>query len=179
MTGHPAGTKTGDTGFSHTLSLIGGKYKMIVLYCLGEESGRQSLLVKLTGNTIVSDEALTAGQYVELMTNIRREFSGLSPLLKAEFVKQAIFQRTGILLKRADIEQYEENSVLVRKGRGDTANDYGMKVHINSTQLVFLFQDRAYLLTALSAATSSFAKDTLKEAWKWHGEILVTNSDRP
>lgn len=33
---YPAGTKTSDTGFGYTLSLLGGKYKMIVLYWLGE-----------------------------------------------------------------------------------------------------------------------------------------------
>lgn len=129
------------------------------------------------GIACVNDEALTAGRYLELITGVRRELSGMSPLLKAEFVKQAIFQRTGIMLKRADIEQYEENNVLVRKVKGDTINDYGVTVHINSTQLIFLFQNRAYLLTVLSSATLNFTKDTLKEAWKWHGEILAVNSD--
>ena len=32
----PPDTKLADTGFGYTLSLIGGKYKMIVLYWLGE-----------------------------------------------------------------------------------------------------------------------------------------------
>lgn len=32
-------TKLEDTGFGYTLSLIGGKYKMIILYWLGEFEG--------------------------------------------------------------------------------------------------------------------------------------------
>ncbi len=30
----PTGVMLKDTGFGYTLSLIGGKYKMIILYCL-------------------------------------------------------------------------------------------------------------------------------------------------
>ncbi|ALP36857.1 transcriptional regulator [Paenibacillus sp. 28ISP30-2] len=32
----PTGVMLKDTGFGYTLSLIGGKYKMIILYCLSE-----------------------------------------------------------------------------------------------------------------------------------------------
>lgn len=32
----PAGLKLSDTGFGYTLSVIGGKYKMIILYWLSE-----------------------------------------------------------------------------------------------------------------------------------------------
>ncbi|HBQ85039.1 MAG TPA: transcriptional regulator [Syntrophomonas sp.] len=32
----PTGISIKDTGFGYTLSLIGGKYKMIILYCIAE-----------------------------------------------------------------------------------------------------------------------------------------------
>nr|WP_314633544.1 helix-turn-helix domain-containing protein [uncultured Janthinobacterium sp.] len=32
----PSGVALGDTGFGYTLSLIGGKYKMLILYALAE-----------------------------------------------------------------------------------------------------------------------------------------------
>lgn len=43
-------TKLEDTGFGYTLSLIGGKYKMIILYWLGEfEVLRHNALHRLIG----------------------------------------------------------------------------------------------------------------------------------
>ncbi|MBD2870201.1 winged helix-turn-helix transcriptional regulator [Paenibacillus arenilitoris] len=40
----PAGVKGIDTGFGYTLSLIGGKYKMIILYLLAEKVMRHNEL---------------------------------------------------------------------------------------------------------------------------------------
>ncbi|CCZ21474.1 transcriptional regulator HxlR family [Acetobacter sp. CAG:977] len=46
----PPDTKLADTGFGYTLSLIGGKYKMIVLYWLGEFGVlRHNALYRLIG----------------------------------------------------------------------------------------------------------------------------------
>ena len=47
-----------DTGFSYTLSLISGKYKMVILYCLMEyEVVRFNELKRYLGN--VSDKTLS------------------------------------------------------------------------------------------------------------------------
>ena len=51
--------KLEDTGFGYTLSLIGGKYKMIILYWLGEfEVLRHNALHRLIG--IISFKMLSA-----------------------------------------------------------------------------------------------------------------------
>ena len=48
-----------DTGFSYTLSLISGKYKMVILYCLMEyEPVRFNEMRRYLGN--VSDKTLSA-----------------------------------------------------------------------------------------------------------------------
>lgn len=69
-----------DTGFSYTLSLISGKHKMVILYCLMEfETVRFNELKRYLGN--VSDKTLSnhlkeleAGKLI-----IRKEYPQIPP----------------------------------------------------------------------------------------------------
>ncbi len=69
-----------DTGFSYTLSLISGKHKMVILYCLMEyEPVRFNELRRYIGN--ISDKTLSAN-LKELEADrliIRREYPQIPP----------------------------------------------------------------------------------------------------
>ena len=68
-----------DTGFSYTLSLISGKYKMVILYCLMEyEPVRFNEMRRYLGN--VSDKTLSAHlKELEADGLIQREVYPQSP----------------------------------------------------------------------------------------------------
>lgn len=57
----PSGVSIKDTGFGYTLSLIGGKHKMIILYCLAQSGNtlRFNELHKMIGT--ISFKELSAG----------------------------------------------------------------------------------------------------------------------
>ena len=69
-----------DTGFSYTLSLISGKHKMVILYCLMEyEPVRFNELRRYIGN--ISDKTLSAN-LKELEADrliVRREYPQIPP----------------------------------------------------------------------------------------------------
>lgn len=69
-----------DTGFSYTLSLISGKYKMIILYCLMEfETVRFNELKRYLNN--ISDKTLSAN-LKELEADkliVRKEYPQIPP----------------------------------------------------------------------------------------------------
>ncbi len=69
-----------DTGFSYTLSLISGKYKMIILYCLMEfETVRFNELKRYLKN--ISDKTLSAN-LKELEADkliVRKEYPQIPP----------------------------------------------------------------------------------------------------
>lgn len=70
----------GDTGFSYTLSLISGKHKMVILYCLMEfETVRFNELKRYIKN--ISDKTLSSN-LKELENDrliIRREYPQIPP----------------------------------------------------------------------------------------------------
>lgn len=125
----------------------------------------------------VNDEVLTAEQFSELMTGIRREYSGVSQLIKESRATGEILHRTGIQLDRVKFRQYEENGALIRAIKGDTINAYRQKVYIDSALIFFLFRGRPYAVLVMVSALSPDFADPLKEAWKWQGEIIAANSD--
>lgn len=127
--------------------------------------------------TGVNDEVLTAEQFSELMTGIRREYSGVSQLIKESRATGEILHRTGIRLDRVKFRQYEENGALIRAIKGDTVNAYRQKVYIDSALIFFfLFRGRPYAVLVMVSALSPNFADPLKEAWKWQGEIIAANS---
>ncbi|HWP80945.1 MAG TPA: helix-turn-helix domain-containing protein [Candidatus Acidoferrum sp.] len=69
-----------DTGFSYTLSLISGKYKMVILYCLAEyEVVRFNQLRRYLG--AISDKTLSSSlrELAQDELIIRREFPQIPP----------------------------------------------------------------------------------------------------
>ncbi len=87
-----------DTGFSYTLSLISGKYKMVILYCLMEfEPVRFNELRRYLKN--VSDKTLSAN-LKELEANrliVRKEYPQIPP--KVEY---SLSERGRSLMKVLD-----------------------------------------------------------------------------
>ena len=69
-----------DTGFSYTLSLISGKYRMVILYCLMEfEPVRFNELKRYLGT--ISDKTLSASlkQLAKDRLILRREYPQIPP----------------------------------------------------------------------------------------------------
>lgn len=69
-----------DTGFSYTLSLISGKYRMVILYCLMEfEPVRFNELKRYLGT--ISDKTLSASlkQLEKDRLILRREYPQIPP----------------------------------------------------------------------------------------------------
>lgn len=131
---------------------------------------------EIIGYTLVSvdDAAYTPEQFAELVAGIRREFSQLSPLLRTEFLKQTIFQRAGIDLKQVEARQREENGALVREVEGTMTENYSPK-RVSSAQVLFLLQNRSYMITVIIFAPTGSPGKAKREAWKWHGEIVAAN----
>ncbi|CAG7638937.1 winged helix-turn-helix transcriptional regulator [Paenibacillus allorhizosphaerae] len=76
----PSGVKLKDTGFGYTLSLIGGKYKMIIMYWLAENKAMRFNELKRSIGTItfkslsIMLKELEAGGLV-----VRKEFPQVPP----------------------------------------------------------------------------------------------------
>lgn len=120
------------------------------------------------------NETFTAERFSASVAQARREFSSLGTMLRMEFVKQAIFQRADIPLKRVDVRQYVENDALVMAVKG-TSEEFGITRYVNCAQLFFLFRDRRYLITVIVFSPPGLFRDALREAWMWHGAILAAN----
>ena len=76
----PTGIRAEDTDFGYTLSLIGGKYKMIILYCLMEYTPVRFNEMRRYIKTI-SDKTLSAN-LKELEADglvVRREYPQIPP----------------------------------------------------------------------------------------------------
>ena len=70
----------GDTGFSYTLSLISGKHKMVILYCLMEyETVRFNEMKRYLGN--ISDKTLSSNlkQLEADRLIVRKEYPQIPP----------------------------------------------------------------------------------------------------
>lgn len=81
MTGtYQAGIKTSETGFGYTLSLIGGKYKLMVLYWLGErEVLRHNELKRHIGEISFKMLSQTLKELEAEDLIIRREYPQVPP----------------------------------------------------------------------------------------------------
>jgi DNA-binding HxlR family transcriptional regulator len=87
-----------DTGFSYTLSLISGKYRMVILYCLMEfEPVRFNELKRYLGT--ISDKTLSASlkQLEKDRLILRREYPQIPPR-----VEYSLSERGRSLMKVLD-----------------------------------------------------------------------------
>ena len=87
-----------DTGFSYTLSLISGKYRMVILYCLMEfEPVRFNELKRYLGT--ISDKTLSASlkQLAKDRLILRREYPQIPPR-----VEYSLSERGRSLMKVLD-----------------------------------------------------------------------------
>lgn len=87
-----------DTGFSYTLSLISGKYRMVILYCLMEfEPVRFNELKRYLGT--ISDKTLSASlkQLEKDRLILRREYTQIPPR-----VEYSLSERGRSLMKVLD-----------------------------------------------------------------------------
>ena len=87
-----------DTGFSYTLSLISGKYRMVILYCLMEfEPVRFNELKRYLGT--ISDKTLSASlkQLEKDSLILRREYPQIPPR-----VEYSLSERGRSLMKVLD-----------------------------------------------------------------------------
>lgn len=87
-----------DTGFSYTLSLISGKYRMVILYCLMEfEPVRFNELKRYLGT--ISDKTLSASlkQLEKDRLILRREYLQIPPR-----VEYSLSERGRSLMKVLD-----------------------------------------------------------------------------
>lgn len=77
----PPGTFIGDTGFGYTLSVIGGKHKMIILYCLAQNSGlmRFNELHRTMANISYKVLSATLKEMVADGVLVRREYPQIPP----------------------------------------------------------------------------------------------------
>lgn len=96
--GHIDNSSFGDTGFSYTMSLISGKYKMVILYCLMEfEPVRFNEMRRYLGN--ITDKTLSSN-LKELESDrliVRKEYPQIPP--KVEY---SLSERGRSLMKVLD-----------------------------------------------------------------------------
>lgn len=76
-----SGININDTGFAHTLSLIGGKYKMVILYLLTENppAVRFNELQRLIGTISYKTLSLTLKELEADKLIIRTEYPQIPP----------------------------------------------------------------------------------------------------
>ncbi len=77
----PTGTDINDTGFGYTLSLIGGKYKMTILYWLAEYKSviRFNELKRCIGSISYKTLSLTLKELEADQLVIRQEYPQIPP----------------------------------------------------------------------------------------------------
>ncbi|MCC3377417.1 helix-turn-helix domain-containing protein [Cohnella sp. REN36] len=76
----PTGTEPKDTGFGYTLSVIGGKYKMIILYWLWENKiMRHNELKRSIGNVSFKTLSIMLKELEADGLIVRREFPQVPP----------------------------------------------------------------------------------------------------
>ena len=82
--------KPKDTGFGYTLSLIGGKYKMIIIYTLYENSPfmRYNELKRSIGNISFKTLTSTLKELEEDNIIIRKEYPQIPPRVKYSLSKK-------------------------------------------------------------------------------------------
>ncbi|AWM81104.1 transcriptional regulator [Gammaproteobacteria bacterium ESL0073] len=85
----PSGTKIEDTGFGYTLSVIGGKYKMIILYWLNENQPnmRFNELKRCIGTISFKTLSSTLKELEKDKLIIRKEYPQIPP--KVEYCLSA------------------------------------------------------------------------------------------
>ncbi|MGE7907060.1 winged helix-turn-helix transcriptional regulator [Peribacillus sp. NPDC094092] len=87
----PTGVKLNDTGFGYTLSLIGGKYKMIIMYWLSENKVMRHNQLKRSIGTI-SFKTLSI-MLKELEADgliIRKEFPQIPPKVEYSLTERGL-----------------------------------------------------------------------------------------
>lgn len=109
----PTGTDLGNTGFGYTLSLISGKYKMIIIYWLAEYKPviRFNELQRCIGTISYKTLSLTLKELEKDNLIIRKEYPQIPP--KVEY---SLSERGKSLVPVIDMmctwgEQHRENKV--------------------------------------------------------------------
>ncbi|GGG72535.1 winged helix-turn-helix transcriptional regulator [Paenibacillus radicis (ex Gao et al. 2016)] len=87
----PTGVALRDTGFGYTLSLIGGKYKMIILYWLSENKVmRHNQLQRSIGTIPFKTLSLTLKELETDGLIVRKEFPQVPPKVEYSLSEQGL-----------------------------------------------------------------------------------------